>query len=142
MGVSRLAPVSPRTARARDLRSHPTDAERRLWRALRYRRFAGNKFRRQQPLGAYFVDFVCLHRRLVVEVDGGQHAEQRAYDDARDTWLRRAGFRVLRFSDRDVLTALKSVEQAIWVALDETPPPSPSPTRGEGTDATGEETND
>ena len=138
MGVSRpRPPVTPRTARARDLRSRATDAERALWRALRQRRFDGCKFRRQQPLGPYIVDFFCLERRLVVEVDGAHHAEQRDYDDARDTWLRSRRFRVIRFSDREVLTALESVEQAVWVALAEEPPPPPSPIKGEGADTRG-----
>ena len=103
--------------RARELRSNPTDAERRLWRALRQRRLEGYKFRRQVPLGPYIVDFMCREQRLVIEVDGAQHAEQVEYDRARDTWLATEGFRVLRFTDREVLMELDSVEEAIWVSL-------------------------
>ena len=71
-------------ATARRLRNNPTDAERVLWRHLRRRQLAGNKFRRQQPLGGYVVDFVCLEKRLVIEVDGGQHdkKEQATHDVA------------------------------------------------------------
>ncbi len=65
-----------RQSSARRLRKHPTDAERLLWCHLRLRQLGGYKFRRQQPLGPYIVDFVCLEQRLIVEVDGGQHAEQ------------------------------------------------------------------
>ena len=120
-------------ARARELRTHPTDAERRLWHTLRHRQFAGHKFRRQAPLGAYIVDFVCFERRLVVEVDGAQHLEQqRAQDIARDEWLGRQGFRVLRFWNSQILSAPDEVGQAIWNALEEAPPPPPSPVKGEG----------
>ncbi len=111
-----------RTLRARSLRRTSTDAERRLWRIRRHRQFAGHKFRRQQPLGRYFVDFVCLDRRLVVEVDGAHHAEQQACDAIRDQWLRRQRFRVLRFTDREVLTTLESVREAMWQALGDPPP--------------------
>ena len=105
------------TTRARKLRSNPTDAERLLWRHLRLRQFAGYKFRRQRPIGPYFIDFVCLEKRVVVEVDGGQHGEQRSYDARRDAWLKNEGFRVLRFWDHEVLTQLESVKQVIWAEL-------------------------
>ncbi|MBX7111425.1 MAG: endonuclease domain-containing protein [Dehalococcoidia bacterium] len=97
------------------MRAHATDAERALWQALRRRRFAGHKFRRQQPLGHYVVDFVCLEQRLIVEVDGSRH--RGSMDARRDEWLRAEGFRVLRFWDSEVLTQLDSVEQTIWNAL-------------------------
>ena len=115
-----------RRERARALRRSPTEAERRLWYALRRRRFDGHKFRRQQPLGPYFVDFFCIEAQLVVEVDGNHHAEQQGYDRDRDEWLARRGLRVLRFSDRDVLTRLGDVEEAIWIALTgiRNPPPN------------------
>ena len=71
---------------ARALRNHPTDTERALWRHLRQRQFKGLKFRRQQPIGSYIVDFVCLERKLILEVDGGQHAAS-AQDLGRTTWL-------------------------------------------------------
>jgi hypothetical protein len=83
-------------------------------------------------MGRFVVDFVCVYQKLIIEVDGAQHyAEQRAYDVARDRWLRSQGFRVLRFSDTEVLTRLDSVEQAILEAL-QRPHPSPPPEPGEG----------
>ncbi|MCK9516521.1 MAG: endonuclease domain-containing protein [Ottowia sp.] len=92
-----------------------TDAERVLWRHLRARRLAGGKFRRQHPLGPYVVDFVNLAARLVIEVDGGQHSGS-AHDRARDRWLQRQGFRVLRFWNNDVLQHTEGVLQAIYQA--------------------------
>jgi very-short-patch-repair endonuclease len=91
--------------RAKQLRKSSTDAERLLWRVLRSRQIAGYKFRRQQPLGEFIVDFVCLEKRLVVEVDGGQHTEalQAAHDSERSAWLEQQGFSVLRFWDHEVL---------------------------------------
>jgi len=88
---------------ARGLRSNPTDAEQRLWNRLRQRQLAGARFRRQQPIGPYVVDFVCQELRLVIEVDGGQHVENAAADDERTHWLEREGYRVVRFWNHDVL---------------------------------------
>ena len=105
------------TTRARELRNYPTDAERLLWRHLRLRQVGGYKFRRQRPIGPYFVDFVCLEKRVVVEVDGGQHRQQQLYDARRDGWLRAEGFTVLRFWDDDVIKKVENVKQAIWEAL-------------------------
>ena len=85
------------TTRAGELRNNPTEAERSLWQHLRLRQLGGHKFRRQQSLGPYIVDFVCLEKRLIIEVDGGQHSEQKAYDAERNTWLEVQGFHVLRF---------------------------------------------
>ena len=109
-------------SRARQLRNNPTEAERLLWRELRLRQLGGHKFRRQQPLGRYIVDFVCLERRLVVELDGGQHSEpeQAGYDAERSSWLEQEGFRVLRFWDHEVLTQLEEVKAVVWKALDGT----------------------
>ena len=80
--------------RAKQLRMNSTDAELLLWRVLRSRQLAGHKFRRQQPLGGFIVDFVCLEKRLVVEVDGGQHNEPRqaAHDSERSAWLQQQAF--------------------------------------------------
>jgi very-short-patch-repair endonuclease len=94
---------------ARRLRSAMTDAERRLWYHLRRRRFQGAKFRRQMPLGKYIVDFVCLEHRLVLELDGGQHATQTGADQVRDAWLQARGFRVLRFWNNEVMENLPGV---------------------------------
>ena len=107
------------------MRSQPTDTEQRLWDRLRRRQFAGYKFRRQQPLGPYIVDFVCFEQRLVVEVDGGQHALQVAYDAARSAWLGAQGYRVLRFWDDEVLKDTDAVATVIWKTLnpEDVPPP-------------------
>ena len=83
--------------RVRELRKNPTEAERSLWKELRFRQIGGYKFRRQQPLGDYIVDFVCFEKRLVVEVDGKQHSEQIEHDFKRDEWLKAQGFFILRF---------------------------------------------
>ena len=91
-----------------------TDAERKLWLALRDRRLAGYKFRRQVPVGPFIVDFVSYHARLVIEVDGGQHAES-PRDARRDQWLAVNDFRVLRFWNNDVL---RNIEGVLTVILD------------------------
>jgi very-short-patch-repair endonuclease len=108
--------------KAKQLRKNCTDAERTLWRALRSRQLGGHKFSRQQPLGPFIVDFVCLEARLVVEVDGGQHneAEQTAYDAKRTAWLQNENFQVLRFWDHEVLKQLDAVKQVIANALGQT----------------------
>ena len=79
--------------RARQLRRNPTEVERLLWQRLRFWQVGGFKFRRQQPLGNYVADFVCLEGRLIVEIDGGQHVDQKVYDTKRHAWLRDSGFR-------------------------------------------------
>lgn len=82
---------------ARQLRSASTDAERHLWHYLRRRHLFGYRFRRQAPVGPYIVDFLCVEARLVIELDGGQHSEQKDYDDARTDYLAALDMRVLRF---------------------------------------------
>ncbi len=106
------------TTKARELMKNPTEAERMLWNHLRLRQFGGHKFRRQQPLGPYIVDFVCLEKKLIVEVDGGQHSEQVAYDKERSAWLEAQGFRVLRFWNHEVLKEIEVVKEVIAEALD------------------------
>ena len=88
------------------------------------------KFRRQQPLGNYIVDFVCLEKRLIIEVDGGQHAEQSDYDAERDDWLREQGFIVLRFWNNDVLKNFEGVTERIFETLKSSPFLNPSPQGG------------
>jgi very-short-patch-repair endonuclease len=107
-------PVSAKS-RARIMRVQPTDAERQLWYALRDRRMQTLKFRRQAPVGPYIVDFLCASHRLIVEADGSQHAESER-DAIRDAWLRRQGYTILRFSNRDILTARESVLATIAAA--------------------------
>ncbi len=127
------------TGAARVLRRHSTDAERVLWRHLRNRQLKGKKFRRQAPIGPYVVDFVCHEARLVVEVDGGQHAQARDRDQARDAWLRSQGYRVLRFWNNEVLRNTQGVLERIAEELGggeeelSTPsPPHPGPLRIRG----------
>jgi len=90
----------------------------------------GLKFRRQQPIGIYIVDFVCLEKRVVVEIDGGQHAEQSDYDTQRDEWLREQGFTVLRFWNHEVLNVIDDVTEKIFQTVKGTPFLGPSPQGG------------
>ena len=106
------------TRKARKLRKNPTDAERRLWQELKRRQIGGVKFRRQQPIGNFIVDFVCFEPRIIVEVDGGQHAEQVAYDEQRTRWLKAQGYQVLRFWDNEVLANTDAVAQAVFDAVE------------------------
>jgi very-short-patch-repair endonuclease len=103
--------------RARELRRNPTDAERKLWSALRRRALDGHRFRRQHPLGPYIVDFVCLERKLAIELDGGQHATREEYDRARTARIEADGFTVLRFWNDDVLGNLAGCLHVIRTAL-------------------------
>ena len=105
--------------RARTLRKHSTDAERLLWRHLRDRQLKGHKFRRQHVLGHYIVDFVCPAAMLIVEVDGGQHAEQADYDALRTRDLESLGYRVLRFWNHDLLADADAVLLTILRVLEE-----------------------
>jgi very-short-patch-repair endonuclease len=107
---------------AKQLRSHGTDAERRLWQRLRNRQVCNAKFRRQHPLPPYVVDFVCLEQRLIIEADGGQHLEQQAHDEKRTAFLEALGFRVLRFWNDEILTQTEDVLEAIFRVLNETAP--------------------
>ena len=102
--------ASPIHDYARLLRRDQTDAEARLWYGLRERRLEGFRFRRQFPIGNFIVDFCCRDKRLVVEVDGGQHMERGELIEAR-------GYRVLRFWNSDVLSNLDGVLEQILVAL-------------------------
>ena len=121
-----MGDVRATIARARKLRSNLTDAESYLWRHLRFRQIAGHKFRRQRPIGPYIVDFVCLEKKVVIEVDGGQHAQTQTLDDTRDKWLRSQGYVVLRFWNNEVLSNLDGVLQVIDSSL-KSPHPDPLP---------------
>jgi very-short-patch-repair endonuclease len=110
---------------AKQLRKTLTDAEIHLWHRLRGEQL-GAKFRRQHPFENYVLDFVCLDHRLVVEVDGSQHADNLTYDVERTARLQSAGFSVLRFWNNEVLHETDAVVQAIWDALNPSPP-QPSP---------------
>ncbi|MDG4878446.1 endonuclease domain-containing protein [Mesorhizobium sp. WSM4935] len=102
-------PVAPAKRNfARSMRREPTEAEDRLWQELRGRRLDNIKFRRQAPIGRFVADFLCAEARLIVEIDGSQHAESR-HDQERDAELKARGFRVLRFWNDDVLKELDAV---------------------------------
>jgi very-short-patch-repair endonuclease len=136
------APASPAwrvkpklRARARALRQDVTKAERVIWYAVRAHRLDGASFRRQTPIGPYIVDFVSHTAKLIIEIDGGQHFEiwQEARDAKRDAYLATKGFRVLRFSNLDVLTNRDGVVSMIAAAVSaERAPSLPSPARGGG----------
>jgi very-short-patch-repair endonuclease len=112
-----------------------TDAERRLWYYLRDRRLGGWKFRRQYPVGPYIVDFICPEKNLIIEVDGGQHAENEEMDLQRSAYLNKMGYRVFRFWNNQVLQETEAVLEAILAVLAEgkqnSPSPQPSPPLGE-----------
>lgn len=107
---------------AKHLRHHMTESETRLWQHLRAHRLNGEKFRRQQPMGFYVVDFVHFGARLIVEADGGQHNDA-PRDESRDAWLRAQGFKVLRFWNNEIMNNLEGVLETIMASV--TLPPSP-----------------
>ncbi|MDB5691209.1 MAG: hypothetical protein JWO81_272 [Alphaproteobacteria bacterium] len=124
-------------ARAQWMRANPTEAEKRTWSMLRDRRLGAFKFRRQQVIAPYIVDFISLSARLIIEADGSQHVESQD-DLRRDAFLRAQGFRLLRFWNDQILAESDSVASAIFAALKFPHPPKPaawappSPARGEG----------
>ena len=101
--------------RSRELRNNMTDAERKLWSKVRRKQIMGRQFYRQKPVGNYIVDFYCPSAKLIIEVDGGQHfqKEQQDYDRVRDEFLMGLGFKVLRFSNLDVLKNIEGVVEMI-----------------------------
>jgi very-short-patch-repair endonuclease len=103
---------------ARQLRRSQTDAEKLLWSKLRNRALYGYKFRRQVPVGNYIADFLCQEAMLIVELDGGQHAEQQDDDQRRTRWLESQGFDVMRFWNNDVLWNIDGVCDALLEAVD------------------------
>jgi BirA family biotin operon repressor/biotin-[acetyl-CoA-carboxylase] ligase len=122
-------PLRPRTLRARKLRRNATDVERRLWRALREGGLPW-KFRRQHPIGRRIADFACAERKLVIELDGGQHADSTSEDASRTVELARHGYRVIRLWNGDILGNLDGVLEAIRQKLQRPTSPRPSPPVG------------
>ena len=114
--------------RAKTMRSLATNAEHRLWQIVRAKRFAGYKFRRQVPIDYYVADFLCASRRLIIELDGGQHAASER-DEKRDAYLATQGFRILRFWNNEIFTNEEGVAEQIYLALSS---PSPQPLSREG----------
>ena len=111
-----------KTARARKLRREQTDAERKLWSALRARRFDGFKFKRQVPIGRYIADFMCFECKLIIELDGSQHLEQVEHDEERTRWLETQGYRVVRHWNIAVLLNIDGVMEEIWSIAEERRP--------------------
>ncbi|MFO0390086.1 MAG: DNA repair protein RecO [Alphaproteobacteria bacterium] len=119
---------------ARELRRNQTDAEQKIWHHLRAHRFGQYGFRRQKPIGNYIADFICMEKQLIIELDGGQHAEQQEYDDKRTAFLESKGYKVLRFWNNDVLGNIDGVLETISNALDNNTPSLTLPRyAGEGT---------
>ena len=110
------------TSRSRALRHNPTDAEKKLWSVLRSRQLSGLKFRQQVEIDGYVVDFLCPDRRLIIEVDGGQHSPE--VDARRTAFLESQGFTVIRFWNNDVLQNLDGVYSAIETAVSTPPHPT------------------
>jgi very-short-patch-repair endonuclease len=120
--MTKIPQFIPRENRkqAQDLRHNQTPAEKKPWGALRHLRASGYHFRRQHPIPPYIVDFVCLAARLVIEIDGDSHAENKEYDTARTQFLANYGLRVLRFTNTEVY---ENVESVIAIIQSTLPPP-------------------
>jgi len=114
------------TARSRELRRDATEAERKLWQHLRSRQLRGARFNRQFPVGQFICDFACRELRLVIELDGGQHASAADYDKRRTRFLEAQGYAVIRFWNNEVLDNTEGVLVRIGEALDNRPSPGPS----------------
>ncbi len=119
------------TQLAKNLRTNQTDAEKLLWKHLKSKRLTDTEFRRQQPIGNYIVDFVSFDEKLIVELDGGQHFEDKKRDQKRDNWFIGEGFKVLRFWNNDVLRNTECVLETIMKEISPSPTPSP---QGRGND--------
>ena len=106
---------------ARELRQNQTEAEKTIWGKLKGKQIEDVKFRRQQPIGPYIVDFVCFKRRIIIEIDGGQHTEKkvRRKDEERRLWLEERGYKILRFWDNEVLKNIDGVLQIIKGVLEQ-----------------------
>ena len=113
--------------KAQTLRESQTNAEGLLWHYLRDKQLAGYKFRRQQPIGPYIVDFACMPQKMLIELDGGQHAEQHTYDKKRDEFLREKGYKILRFWNNDVFENCFGVLESIRAAVQDPPPQQSAP---------------
>ncbi len=105
--------------KARSLRKNQTDAELMLWQLLRSKRMKGLKFRRQHPIPPYIVDFICTEKKLIIEVDGGQHAEAIEYDNKRTAFLESKGYKVIRFWNNELLTNKEGVYETILKHISE-----------------------
>jgi very-short-patch-repair endonuclease len=107
---------------ARNLRKKSTEAERHLWKKLRSKQFMGLKFRRQQPVGEFIVDFICFERKIIIEVDGSQHLSSADYDRKRDHWLESQGFTIFRFFNNEILSNISGVMECLYKFIMDHPP--------------------
>ena len=132
MGQRQMPQFRPRqTKRAQRLRNNATDAERHLWRHLRARQLEGFKFSRQMPVGPFICDFMCREKQLIVEIDGGQHAES-VRDEKRTAYLESEGYRVIRFWNNEVLQSIEGVLEVIANTLKSQPTPQSPAASGRG----------
>ena len=134
--IAELPDVRRIVARARKLRRNSTDVERKLWHRIRDKQIDEFRFRRQRPIGKYIVDFVCLDAKLIVELDGGQHAGDAAYDQRRTAFLESLGYAVLRFWNNEVIENMDGVLQRLHETLlrSRFNPTLTLPLAGDGTD--------
>lgn len=126
--------INSQTEKSRQLRKNMTSQERKLWSIIRERRFFGCRFRRQFPIGSYIVDFVCREKKIIIEIDGGQHNEKQniEYDNKRTEFLKSEGFQVIRFWNNDVDSNMDGVYERLKEVFkidDKITPPQPSPSR-------------
>jgi very-short-patch-repair endonuclease len=124
----------PLLMRRRKLRKTQTEAEAKLWFNLRNKIFFNFKFRRQQSVGVYILDFYCSKKKIAIEVDGGQHASNFKYDEARSKYLSSVGIKVIRFWNNDVLNDINAVLEYLRILIesDDDPHPNPLPYQGRG----------
>lgn len=115
----------------RELRRNQTQVEKKLWRHLRSKQFEGLKFRRQEQIGQYIVDFVCYKEKLIIELDGSQHNDAHEKDEIRDNWFKSQGFRVLRFWNNEVMINIEGVLTVIRESCTNHPPLAPPIKGGE-----------
>ena len=117
---------------AKDLRKNSTAAEISLWKILRSGQLEGLKFRRQHVIGRFIVDFVCLERKVIIELDGGHHSSQKERDNERDDWLKREGYKIIRFWNNEFFINTEGVLNKILEACQDSPSPQPLSPQGRG----------
>ena len=127
MGEAGMKPRHSLQKYAVELRNNSTDVERLLWRHLKNSQLEGVKFRRQQPIETYIADFISFDKKIVIELDGGQHAENNDYDMHRDACFIANGFTVLRFWNNDVIENIEGVLEVIRLQCLQRLPPPPAP---------------